>query len=183
MAGEPRRVGLLRAVNVGSHNSLTMADLRAFLSDLDLDEPRTLLQSGNIVFGSRKSPAELETLLEAEARSRLSLDTLFMVRSDDEWRIVVDGNPFPGEAASDPGHLLLMCLKHRVGAVELRKLEQAIAVQGGRERVACAGRHAYLVYPDGIGRSKLTTAAIEKALGTSGTARNWNTVLKLHALL
>jgi uncharacterized protein (DUF1697 family) len=41
---------------------------------------------------------------------------------------------------------------------------------------------AYLVYPDGVGASKLTAAKIENALGSSGSARNWNTVLKLRAL-
>ena len=35
------------------------------------------------------------------------------------------------------------------------------------------------MYPDGQGNSKLTNAVIERKLGTSGTARNWNTVLKL----
>lgn len=44
------------------------------------------------------------------------------------------------------------------------------------------GRHAYIVYPDGIGRSKLTTALIEKHLGTRVTGRNWNTVRKLATL-
>jgi len=41
------------------------------------------------------------------------------------------------------------------------------------------GRELYLYYPDGQGTSKLTNALIERKLGTSGTARNWNTTLKL----
>ncbi len=49
----------------------------------------------------------------------------------------------------------------------------------GRESLRVKGRQAYVVYPDGVGRSKLTMALIEKKLGTRGTARNWNTVLKL----
>jgi uncharacterized protein (DUF1697 family) len=46
----------------------------------------------------------------------------------------------------------------------------------------CDGRCAYIVYPDGIGRSRLTAAMIEKHLETRGTARNWNSVLKLDTL-
>jgi uncharacterized protein (DUF1697 family) len=53
----------------------------------------------------------------------------------------------------------------------------------GRERVVMAGTHGYLVYPDGIARSKLTGSMIERALGTRGTARNWNTVRKLIEVL
>jgi uncharacterized protein (DUF1697 family) len=49
----------------------------------------------------------------------------------------------------------------------------------GREIVRAKGRELYIVYPDGIGRSKLTIALIEKKLNTRGTGRNWNTVLKL----
>ena len=44
------------------------------------------------------------------------------------------------------------------------------------------GREAYIVYPDGMGRSRLTATVIDRALKTSGTARNWNTVRKLAAL-
>ena len=52
----------------------------------------------------------------------------------------------------------------------------------GRETVELRGRHAYIVFPDGIGRSKLTNTVIESRLGTRGTGRNWNTVLKLAEL-
>ena len=52
----------------------------------------------------------------------------------------------------------------------------------GREVVRAKDRCAYIVYPDGIGRSKPTSAVIESKLGR-GTARNWNTVLKLRALV
>jgi uncharacterized protein (DUF1697 family) len=48
--------------------------------------------------------------------------------------------------------------------------------------VRANGREAYFTYPDGIGNSKLTIAVIERKLGARGTARNWNTVLKLGAL-
>ncbi len=42
-----------------------------------------------------------------------------------------------------------------------------------------AGSTIYLLYPGGSGRSKLTLAYFERQLGVAGTARNWNTLLKL----
>jgi hypothetical protein len=54
-------------------------------------------------------------------------------------------------------------------------------VTTGPELVRAAGKQAYIVYPNGIGRSRLPTVLIEKKLGTKGTGRNWNTVLKLEA--
>ena len=65
-------------------------------------------------------------------------------------------------------------------AADVKALRAAIA---GRERVEAVGAQAYLAYPDGIGRSRLTTASIERTLGTRGTARNWNTVVKLAVML
>ena len=177
-----RRIGLLRAVNVGGRNMVKMADLRAFLADLGLGDPQTLLQSGNIVFDSGRAPADLEPWLEAEARTRLGLDTTFYVRTDREWRDAVSRNPFPEEAESDPGHLVVYALKHKVGVVEGRKLAQEIDRLKGPERCQVAGQHLYLVYPAGIGTSKVTPVVIERALGTAGTGRNWNTVRKLLAL-
>jgi uncharacterized protein (DUF1697 family) len=52
----------------------------------------------------------------------------------------------------------------------------------GRESLRSSGREAYIVYPDGMGRSRFTSSLIETKLGMRGTARNWNTVLKLNAL-
>ena len=72
-----------------------------------------------------------------------------------------------------------MCLKAAPPPEAVAALQGSIA---GRELVRAVGRQAYVVYPDGIGRSRLTNAVIEKRLGTRGTGRNWNTVLKLAAL-
>ena len=55
-------------------------------------------------------------------------------------------------------------------------------VYHGPERIAVVRDHAYIVYPDGAGSSKLTPALLGRPLG-QGTARNWNTVLKLQAML
>ncbi|HEV8579867.1 MAG TPA: DUF1697 domain-containing protein [Thermoanaerobaculia bacterium] len=175
-----RHIALLRAVNLGSHNKVGMADLRKLLSDLGFEDAQSLLQSGNLVFGSEgRKGAQLEELLETEAKKRLGLDTDFMVRTASEWRAIIDGNPFPEEAERDPGHLVVMALKEQAGPKDVAALQEAIK---GREVVRGKGRHVYIIYPDGIGRSKLTNALIEKKLGTRGTGRNWNTVLKLAGL-
>jgi uncharacterized protein (DUF1697 family) len=172
---------LLRAVNVAGRNPIAMSDLRELAAQLGLDAPRTLLQSGNLVFRSAaRQTSDLERLLESGTSARLGLETNFMVRSAADWQAVVEGNPFPREARNDPGHLLVMVFKQAPRPGDVKALRAAIV---GREVVEAVGAHAYLVYPDGIGRSRLTTALIERTLGTRGTARNWNTVLKLAALL
>lgn len=173
-------VGLLRAVNLAGVNKVAMSELRDMLDALGMEDARTLLNSGNVVFRSGvASTDKLEALLERAAAKRLKVAAEFFVRSANEWKAIIGGNPFQKEAKSDPGHLLVMCLKHAPSSAAVAALQNAIQ---GREQVRAAGRNAYLTYPDGVGRSKLTTATIEKHLGTRGTARNWNTVLKLDAI-
>lgn len=174
-------VALLRAVNLAGKNNVAMSALRAMLGDLALDDPRTLLASGNAVFGSeRRSAAAIEAMLERETAARLGLETDYFVRSAREWRALVEANPFPREADAEPGRLLVLATKEAPTAASVRALQGAIR---GNERVSAVGRQLYAVYPDGVGRSKLTTARIEKHLDRRVTGRNWNTVLKLLALV
>jgi uncharacterized protein (DUF1697 family) len=77
---------------------------------------------------------------------------------------------------------VVIFLKEAIKPAAVAALQAAIR---GRELARCQGkevREVYITYPDGIGNSKLTNTLLEKKLGTSGTGRNWNTVLKLQAL-
>jgi uncharacterized protein (DUF1697 family) len=175
----PIHLALLRAVNVGGRNPLRMAELCALLIELGFVDVRSLLQTGNLVFRSKaKAPtgAELEDFLEAQIAQRHDLHTDFFVRTEKEWKQIIANNPFPEEAKKDPSHLLVVFLKRTPSAKEAEQLKAAIT---GPEIVSCNSREAYIVYPAGIGRSRVTSAFIERKLGTRGTARNWNTVLKL----
>ena len=174
-------IALLRAVNVAGYGSVSMSALRTSFEDLGFAGARTLLQSGNVVFDVGSSAAEaIEHRLEAEAAKRLGLRTAFFVRTAVEWAALIAANPFPDEAERDPSHLVALCLKVKPSAAAVAGLQAAIK---GPELVRVgSSRHAYISYPAGIGRSKLTAAVIERALGSVGTARNWNTVLKLDAL-
>ncbi len=173
-------IALLRAINVGGTKKVGMGDLRDFMSALGFHDVQSVLQTGNLVFRSEaRSNADLERTLEAEARTRMGLDTDFFVRSTKEWDAVIARNPFPDEAESDPGHLVVVAMKDAPDAADVSALQAAIE---GPESVRADGRQLYVVYPAGIGRSKLTLKLIEKQLGTRCTGRNWNTVLKIAAL-
>jgi uncharacterized protein (DUF1697 family) len=172
-------VALLRGINLGPHKQVDMGELRDLATKLGFVDARSLLRTGNLLFQCpSRTCAQLERLLEVEAEKHLDLETKFFVRTAEEWQAVIDRNPFRAEAKRDPSHLLVMFLKDDVNTKAVKALQAGI---NGREIVGGDGRHLYIVYPDGIGRSRLTNAAIEKKLGTAGTCRNWNTVLKLGA--
>ena len=174
------QIALLRAVNVGGIK-VSMADLRTLIIDLGFEEVRTLLNSGNAVFRSKSTAgADLEKLLETEFTKRVGRPTEFFVRTAKEWHSVIARNPMNLEARRDPGHLLVVVLKRAPTNQEVDALRAAIV---GPEIVAADRNHAYIYYPAGVGQSKLTAKLIEKKLGTPGTGRNWNTVLKLAAMV
>jgi len=158
-----------------------MAELCDLLVELGFGDVRSLLQTGNLIFRSRaETGAELEDFLEAQAAQRHHLHTDFFVRTGEEWKQIIANNPFGEEAKRDPSHLLIVFLKRTPSPDEAKQVQAAIT---GPEIVSISGREAYIVYPAGIGRSRVTNAFVERKLGTRGTARNWNTVLKLASLL
>jgi len=173
-------IALLRAVNVGGRNLLSMSELTSLFNSLGFHGARTMLQSGNVVFScAGGSAASLERRLERETRNHFKIPVEYFVHTLPQWRTIVDRNPFSREAKSDPGHLIVVVLKKAATPKAAAILAAALR---GPERIRVEGKTAYIIYPEGQGRSKLTPAVIERALGSKGTARNWNTVLKLLTL-
>jgi uncharacterized protein (DUF1697 family) len=174
-------IALLRGVNLGGNKMVAMADLRGLCGKLGLSGAQTVVQSGNLVFEcSGQRAAALEQTLEREIEKRLGVETTVFVRSAKEWRALIGKNPLRREAASAPGLTFVLCLKSRPAPDAEKALRAAIA---GPEIVHVDGRQAYMYYPDGMGQSKVRNTLIEKKFGTLTTARNWNTVMKLAALV
>src|ERR1700675_4115450 len=172
-------IALLRGINVGGHRMVGMTNLRNFLTELGFEHVRSLLQSGNLVFGSRsRFGAELERYLEMEASKRLALEVDIYARTAGEWKSGVRQNPFRKEPQRDPAHLIVLFLKNAPAPKDVALLQADIS---GPELVKAKGKQAYIFYPNGQGRSKLTNAMIERRIGR-GTGRNWNTVMKLDVI-
>lgn len=171
----------LRGVNVGGHNKVPMAELRALIESLGFTSVKTVLQSGNAVFRGEVAPASaLEKRFEAAIARSLGVECECVVRTDKDWPLLVRANPFLREAKADPSHMVVVLLKEAPAPSGINAVRAAIK---GPEIAELKGRLLYVVYPDGQGNSKLTLPVIERALGTVGTARNWNTVTKVAELL
>jgi len=172
-------VALLRAVNVGSSSRIKMDALRAVCARLGLANASTYLQSGNVVFQSeRADPGALTHELAAAIERDLGVTSAVLLRSLDELSEVIAHNPFP-ERLDQPSRLLVTFLAEPPAPEAVAALQQA---HSGPEVFDVRGREAYVYYPNGAGRSKLSGALIEKKLRAVGTARNWNTVAQLAAL-
>lgn len=159
----------LRAINVTGTNILRMEDLRTLCTSIGFLNVRTLLASGNVVFESKRKPAASQ--IAAAIRDAAGLDIKVMLRNEAELRSVVERNPF--NPVRNPAGLLVFFLEGE---------PKGKIVYAGPEPFHVDGRELYVEYVNGVGTSKLTTNLIERSLGVSGTARNWNTVNKLLAL-
>jgi uncharacterized protein (DUF1697 family) len=179
MAGQTH-VALLRGINLGARNKISMADLRALFEALGHDEVATHLQSGNVVFKSAGGkPADLIRAIEKRIKSDLGLDVTVLLRSKAQLAKVAAGNSFAARE-KDPAKLHVTFLAETPARSRVRDLAPD---PGGSEEFRIAGREVYLHYPDGYGRSKLSNAWFEKQLGVAATTRNWRTVTKLAELV
>jgi uncharacterized protein (DUF1697 family) len=172
-------VALLRAVNVGGRK-LEMAALRALCETLGWDEVATYIQSGNLVLTAPGKAEAIERALEEAIAKAFGLDVTVIVRDRSEWAKYPGLNPFPEAAKDEPARLHLLLTK-RPPARNAAETIQARAQAG--EQVGQAGGALWLYYPNGAGSSKLTPSLIDRATGSPGTARNYNTVLKLLEML
>jgi uncharacterized protein (DUF1697 family) len=173
-------IALLRAVNVGGRKVLK-DDLLGLAKDQGFDDAKTLLASGNLVlWGKGGSDAEMEKRLEDGLETRMGLRTDFMVRSPAELKAIIADNPWPDLATERPSHLVVNFLKHPVPAADVEVLRAAIT---GRERIHAHGKELYIDFIDGIGESMLDRDWKKTKKAPVGTARNWNTVLKLAAMV
>jgi uncharacterized protein (DUF1697 family) len=174
-----RMVALLRAVNVGGRK-LPMAELRTLCAGLGWADVATYIQSGNLVFTASGKAEAIEAILEKAIASEFSLDVPVIVRSKAEWTKYQAENPFPKEAKDEPNRLMLVVTKRPPAAGAAEAIE-ARAKDG--ERVRQAGDALWFHYPNGAGTSKLTPSLVDRAVGSPGTARNYNTVVKLKEML
>jgi uncharacterized protein (DUF1697 family) len=174
-----RYVALLRAVNLGARNKVSMKDLRALCEELGLEDVTTYVQSGNVVFTSAAgSETEAAAQIERELDSCLGLTVTVLVRSGEQLAEIVAANPFR-DRGSEPTRLHVTFLAaapadDAVGELAAESFEP--------DEFEVVGREVYLHCPGGYGKSKLSNAYFERKLGVVGTTRNWRTVTTLAEL-
>jgi len=169
-------LALLRAINVGGTGKLPMKEFKAACEAAGLTHVSTYIASGNVVFVSKRSKLAVKALIASLLRDRFGLTKNHtLIRKPHDLEKVIACNPFRDAAAMRPNLLMVNFLDGlpQAGAAE------ALAAYDGPERLQLNGDHLYIDYAEGIARSKLTAAFLDKALKVPTTARNWNTTNKL----
>jgi uncharacterized protein (DUF1697 family) len=170
-------IALLRGVNIGGHHKIKMEELRKLFAAMKLRDAQTYVQSGNVVFRAEgRDTAGIERKIRAGIAKKFGFEVSVMVRTAEELREVVRRNPFAKRKEIEPTKFAVMFLGDDPGE-EKRKLARQIDTKP--EELVLRGREAYIYFPNGMARPKMSWPKIERVLGTSGTGRNWNSVMKL----
>jgi uncharacterized protein (DUF1697 family) len=179
----PTYVILLRAVNVGSTGKLPMADFRKVLTGVGCINVETYIQSGNAVVDAKCSASSLTKKVATALEKHLGAPVPVIVRTHDELERAIAANPFAAEAAADGARVHAVFLSGVPAIVKAAGLEQVVTkYPARRDRYHLAGDTLYLHLPDGAADSKFSAQTVDRVLGVTATARNWNSVLKLHAM-
>ena len=177
-------IALLRAVNVGGYGKLSMADLRKLLEAAGYTRVETYIQSGNVVFDAKGTAASVGRAVETALEKHTGAAVDVIIRTPEDLDRVIAGNPFAAEAAADGARVHVVFLAGAAPAGAKEGLQQIVdKYPQRRDRFHIAGDALYLHLPDGAADTKFTGKPVDRALGgVMGTARNWNTVLKLREM-
>ena len=171
---------MLRGVNVGGHNLIRMDALRELYHSLNLQDPRTYVQSGNVIFKTKeKNVVALTKKIQTAIDETFGFRPEVILRTAAELKEALAANPFAKRPEIEAGKLLVAFL-----AAEPTP-EAATALQKFRtlpEELHLLGRELFIYFPNGAGKSKLPWASLEKHLHVASTARNLNSVRKMLAI-
>ena len=144
---------MLRGVNVGAHNRIKMDALRNLYASLGLEDAKTYVQSGNIIFRSKdKNADKLEKKIQEGITRKFGFTPAVVVRTTGEIKTAVSANPFSGRTDIEPGKLLVTFLAGDPPAGAKKSIAD---LKGFPEEMHLRRRELYIYFPNGAGRSKL----------------------------
>lgn len=157
-----------------------MQALRDTCLGLGYEDVQTYIQSGNLVFQTEEEPAVTEDRLEKAILESFSLRIPIIARCSEAWPAIVASNPFHEASLAHPNHVMLCLSKLPPSPDAVPKLRER-ARHG--ELIEQTGNTIWIHYQEGVAISKLTPALWDRLVGSSVTARNWRTVLKLQEMV
>ena len=173
-------IALLRGIIVGGHNKIIMAQLKSSLEQLALQNIRTYIQSGNIIFESNESEEDLQSKIQDKIHEDFEILTTVVIRNAEELLQIVRQCPFPEQKITEAsisckGECLHVALLPTSPTKANR--ENYLTYANTKELAVIQGRDIYLLFYDSIRNSKIGSKL--DILGIPATVRNWKTLSKL----
>jgi uncharacterized protein (DUF1697 family) len=169
----PSYIALLRGINVSGQKKIKMADLRVHLADLDYQNIRTYIQSGNIVFETTQSDLQkLEKQIRSKIDEQYGFDVPTLVKTAAELEHVLTHNPFLNQEDIDPKRLYFTFLSDTPAPDRVEHLK---TYDYSPEQYILEGKDIYFYCPQGYGRAKMNNNFFEQKLKVQATTRNLKT--------
>lgn len=170
-------IALLRGINVSGHNKIKMVELKQLFLNLGFTDVTTYIQSGNVIFKSSEiNNSKIEQQIIEHVKQLFGHTINVLVLTKKNLNTVFVSNPFLQNKAIDIKTLYAILLKDNYFTEGIKLIEPYLT---NKEELKVIGNCAYIHYPSGAGKSKLTINIIEKKLKTTATSRNWRTITKL----
>lgn len=173
-------VALLRGINVGGNNKISMAELKVRFVRLGFSDVVTYINSGNIIFTTDKPGLELVGIIEQCIKDNFDLDIPVVVRSAQQIADIVKKLPDSWVNNKEVRTDVLFLWQE----VDSPDIVNEIQINPGLDE---------LLYVPGAliwhvrDRSQMTKSKMHTFIGTRVyklmTARNANTTRKLHELM
>jgi uncharacterized protein (DUF1697 family) len=173
-------VALLRGVNVGGKNNLSMSALKTNLSKAGFEDVTTYINSGNVIFTSSEAdPRKLETKIERLLATGHKLECKVVVRSLSEMEKLVESLPASWKGDEEWAHNVLF-LRHSIDSKEVLK---DLAPKPDIEKVLYRpGAVLWSARRSDIKQSTMNKLSSRKIFQEM-TVRNPNTTRKLYDLM
>ena len=166
-----KHVAFLRGINVGGNNKIKMETLREVFAALGLNNVKTYINSGNVIFETAES-RDISARIEKAIEAKFSFKIKTMTRTAAEISDIIENNPFAGQFENEKDlHVLFLD-----AGLATEKREILLAQNNENEIFAVRNREIFCLLRAGVADSLLGKGFIDKKLKTPVTARNWRTV-------
>lgn len=174
-------VALLRGINVGGNNKVSMPDLRTVFQDLGFTNVSTYINSGNVIFeSSEMNPAKLVQVCEVAIEKRFGFPVVTSVIAADIYLDAIKHAPNWWGKPNGEKHNALFIIAPATAKEIMREVGEA---KPEYEQVAAYGPVIFWTAPlTTFGRTRYSKIVGTKAY-QSITIRNANTTRKIADLL
>jgi uncharacterized protein (DUF1697 family) len=170
-------ISFLRGINIGGNKLVKMEELKKAYNSLDFSDVRTFGLSGNVIFRSPEPKSEaLARKIESRLRDIFGFDISVLIRTKEDVARIVKSNPFSNLSKEELGKV---CVAFLSNVPEGNFREEIDKSRDDSEQFIIAGKEMYLFFPNGYGRTKLTTNFFEKKLKVKATIRTLRVINKL----
>jgi uncharacterized protein (DUF1697 family) len=173
-------VALLRGVNVGGNNIISMGSLKTSFEKIGFSDVSTYINSGNILFRAKERDArKLETKIEAMLSSEHKLGCKVVVRSFSEMANLVENLPQNWDGDKQWKYNVIF-LRH---SIDSEKVLDRLALKPEIEKVVYyPGTLLWSARISDVSRTLMLKLSSQEIFQDM-TVRNTNTTRKLHELM